>query len=65
MGHETLKMLIRIYSNNRLWSEVERKAIVDEATDLHMERHRKKKIDENEEESDPSVSKRQKVVGEV
>lgn len=47
MTHKTLQMLIRIKCNDSVWSEEERNALIERATDIHMEARRKKKIDES------------------
>ena len=47
MTHKTLQMLIRIKCNDSVWSEEERNALIERATDLHMAARRKKKIDES------------------
>lgn len=47
-SHDTIEMIIRIYCNDKVWSEKEREEIIERATDIHLESRRKKKMDESQ-----------------
>jgi hypothetical protein len=55
MSHETLELLILIRCNDKVWSEEERKEIIERAADIHLQKNRKLMLDGE------NVEKRQKV----
>lgn len=60
MSHATLEMLIRIYSNDKVWSEIEREEIISRATDIHLDKRRRLRMD-----ADGNPEKRPRITEEI